>query len=58
VALCRIRRSNSRGAAIPRKTRVASLSGKQLQCLELVGEGYTSAEIESSRPTAAPIMSR
>lgn len=25
---------------------VASLSGKQLQCLELVGEGYTSAEIE------------
>ncbi len=25
---------------------VESLSGKQLQCLELVGEGYTSAEIE------------
>jgi DNA-binding CsgD family transcriptional regulator len=25
---------------------VVSLSGKQLQCLELVGEGYTSAEIE------------
>src|SRR4051812_46553198 len=25
---------------------VTSLSGKQLQCLELVGQGYTSAEIE------------
>jgi len=25
---------------------VASLSGKQLQCLELVSQGYTSAEIE------------